>query len=301
MLESSPSVPLASVIICTYRRDDVLVQTVGHLLPQVAATGAELLVIDQLAEHPPAIQAALEQWASEGKIRYENLDRSGLTNARNVGAKLANGSLLLYFDDDIIPGADLIRGHVDAYADPRVGAVAGQVLNVGEGPVDSPGSFSHCKPIEEFTGLYGANFSVRRDVYFAMGGSDENLSSVHAYTEDQILAHRVRTAGYRIRYESGASVIHLVHSTGGCRIADETQPTDESEKSFSKLYWMFVANHLPVAERGRLFWDALRHGPLRRQNVEKPWRQPIAWIGFGRATVNAYRKARMGASGQDAV
>lgn len=291
MVEPTQTAPSASVIICTYRRDDVLVQTIEHVLPECESIGAELLVIDQLADHPDAVQSQLDRWANQRRIRYVNLSRSGLTHARNEGAKMALGPALIYFDDDILPARDVLRGHLNNYSNPKIAAVAGRVLDVGKTPVKMPGSFSHDEPVEGFRQLYGANFSIRREVYWAIGGSDENLG-VHSYTEDQILAHRLVSRGHLIRFDPAASVVHLLHPSGGCRVTDGSQPTDESEKSFSKLYWMFLADHIPWPSRRKLFWNALRHGPLRRQNVVKPWRQPKAWLGFGRATVNAYRKAR---------
>jgi GT2 family glycosyltransferase len=291
MGEANSSAPSISVIICTFRRDDVLVQTIEHLMPQCEAMGAELLVIDQLADHPVGVQRRLDAWHRADRIRYVNLTRSGLTHARNAGARMARAPVLVYFDDDILPARDTVQSHLRNYSDPSVAAVAGQVLDLGKSGSVSPGSFSHIEPVEQFNALYGGNFSIRRDVYWAIGGSDENLS-VHAYTEDTILAHRLANGGHRIRYDPAASVVHLLHPSGGCRLNDESQPTDESEKSFSKLYWMFVATHMPWTSRRRLLWEALRHGPLRRPNVMNPWRQPKAWLGFTRATVKAYRKAR---------
>jgi glycosyltransferase involved in cell wall biosynthesis len=281
----------ASVIVCTYRRDEVLVQTIEQLIPQCEREGFELLVVDQLARHPPAIARQLEDWSRAGRIRYFDLERSGLTHARNVGARHARGDVLIYLDDDIIPSERLLRAHVDNYRDPSIAAVAGQVLNVGAVAAHAPGSFHHDGRIAAFGALYGANFSVRRTAYDAVGGSDENLG-VHAYTEDQILARRLVGGGHAICYDPAASVVHLIHASGGCRITDESQPTSEADKSFSKLYWMFLSDGSGMRVRGRMLIDALRHGPLRRQNVVQPWRQPGAWLAFGASAVKAARKAR---------
>jgi GT2 family glycosyltransferase len=290
----SDHAPRASVVVCTYRRDEVLIDTLGHLIPQCEQARAELIVVDQLADHTAFVTDRLAQWAVAGSLRYLNLDQSGLTHARNVGAEVAASELLIFLDDDIIPSDRAIEHHIANYADEGIAAVAGQVLNVGEQAGHAPGCFNHDQRTDPFGQLYGANFSVRRGVYLSIGGSDENLA-VHAYTEDQILARRLTRAGHRICYDPAASVIHLMHQSGGCRITDETQPTAESEKSFSKLYWMFVADHLSWPERRGMLWAALRHGPLRRQNVVRPWRQPGAWLGFGVATAKAFLKARGGA------
>jgi GT2 family glycosyltransferase len=289
--------PRASVLVCTYRRDQVLVDTLRYLLPQCERAGAELIVVDQLADHPAHVRDQLASWADARRIRYMNLTQSGLTHARNVGAEHAGSDLLIFFDDDIVPSEDVVERHIANYGDPSVAAVAGQVLNVGAIPAYSPGSFSHSERIEAFDQLYGANFSLRRSVYRAIGGSDEQLK-IHAYTEDKILAQRLARGGHRICYDPGASVVHLMSPSGGCRITDDTQPTAESEKSFSTLYWMFLAREQSGRDRRRTLWSALRQGPLRRGNVVQPWRQPSAWIGFGVAMVKAFWKARGVAAGR---
>lgn len=281
----------ASVIICTYRRDQVLVDTVRALLPLVEAEGAELIVVDQLAGHTADVTRTLADWSGAGALRYVNLDRSGLTHARNVGARLAAAEVLIYFDDDIIPSATAISGHIMNYRDADVACVAGQVLNPGEPACNAPGTFAHHARLESFRLIYGANFSIRRTAYDAIGGSDENLG-VHAYTEDQVLSRRLVARGFRIRYDPVPSVVHLLYVNGGCRLSDTTQPTRERDKSFSKLYWLFLAGHLPLKARFTLLWEALRHGPLRRENLARPWRQPAAWLGFAGAILDARLKSR---------
>lgn len=280
---------LASVIVCTFRREQVLIDTLRRLV-EGNRGGHEILVIDQEPAHEASTRAALDGMVRDGHVRIVVLDKPGLTRARNVGAAEARHEILLFCDDDIIPGDDLIARHLACYADAGVAAVAGQVLENGETPGHRPGHYSHDGFVPAFHGLYGANFSIRRSVYRSIGGSDEQLG-VHAYTEDVILAHKLRQSGHRIVFEPRASVRHLKADRGGCRITDRAQPTAEWEKSYSKLYWMFLDPDQPRAARLGTLREALRQGPLRRQNVAAPWRQPLAWIGFAKAAWKARRSA----------
>jgi glycosyltransferase involved in cell wall biosynthesis len=281
----------ASVIICTYRRDKVLVETVNQVLAQ-ADSRAEVVIVDQKAQHDLSTHEYLQTKCNEGRIRYFNLEVAGLTHARNFGATQARGAVLLFCDDDVIPSPNWIREHIAMYEDQQVSAVAGQVLNVGEHARDAPGSFDHNQQILIFGTLHGANFSVRKSVYESIGGSDENLG-VHAYTEDSILAHRLQKGGHRISYCPSASVVHLMSSVGGCQINDCAQPTKEWEKPFSKLYWLHLNPPREMSQRLRVLWEAVRHGPLRKDAVIRFWRQPAAWSGF----VMSYWKARSAARG----
>jgi GT2 family glycosyltransferase len=247
-------------------------------------------VVDQLANHDRLTAAFLENHASHEHIRYFNCGRSGLTFARNFGAVHARAGILIYCDDDVIIKNGWARSHMEAFQDGDVAAVAGQVLHRGDQPSDERGTFQYRHEVPRFTKLYGANFSIRKSVYIAVGGSDENLG-VHAYTEDVILAKRLLERGHRIHYYPAASVIHLQSARGGCRISDQTQPTDEWEKAYSKLYWFYLSRPKSTTEYCARLWEAIRHGPLRRHTVVRFWRQPKAWHGFFLAMTKARRDA----------
>jgi GT2 family glycosyltransferase len=284
----------ASVIICTYRRDKVLVETVDQVLAQADAR-VEVVVVDQKAQHDSVTSEYLKAKSDKGLIRYFNLEQAGLTRARNFGAGQARGAVLLFCDDDVVPCPNWIREHIGMYEDQEVSAVAGQVLNVGQCARDAPGSFDHNQPLQAFGALHGANFSIRKSVYESIGGSDENLG-VHAYTEDCVLAHRLLKGDHRISYCPSASVLHLMSPVGGCRISDCTQQTKEWEKPYSILYWLHLNPPHEKSQWLRLLWVAARHGPLRKDALVRFWRQPAGWVGFAKSYSKARRAARGGGS-----
>src|SRR6516164_6806606 len=143
------SFPQASVIICTYRRDKVLMETIDQVLAQANGL-AEIVVVDQKAQHDTATREYLRTKFEEGLIRYFNLEEAGLTHARNFGAVHARGAVLLFCDDDVMLCPNWIREHLAMYEDQEVSAVAGQVLNPGRFARDAPGSFDHNQPIPTF-------------------------------------------------------------------------------------------------------------------------------------------------------
>ncbi|WP_013630457.1 glycosyltransferase family 2 protein [Rubinisphaera brasiliensis] len=280
----------ASVIICTYRRDDVLRQTLEYLLTQ-RTSSVEYIVVDQEACHDEDTAAFLQNASQDGRISYYNLDVAGLTRARNFGARVAQGRILLYFDDDIVPCDNLIAQHLLNFQDDNISSVAGQVLHINESAAHAPGTFRHNKRVSPFQSLYGANFSIRKDVYHEIGGADEHLG-IHAYTEDVLLAQHLCSLQKVIVYDPKASVQHLQHHVGGCRITDFTHRTHEEDRSHSKLYLYHKTRHRSDSQRQRIFWEALRHGPLRKHNVVRFWRQPYAWYAF----LKAFCKAKSDAS-----
>jgi GT2 family glycosyltransferase len=281
--------PLATAAVCTFRRDDPLRHTISQLIDQNDGS-YEILVIDQKADHDQTTASFLDDCAARGHIRYLKTDEAGLTRARNQAARESRSNLLLFCDDDVVLGPDWAKRHIAAYQDVGVAAVAGQVLHAGEVPTNKRGEFSYNLPLSSFTRLYGANFSIRKSAYNSVGGSDENLG-VHSYTEDVILAKKLISHGLQIRYDPTATVLHLQWPRGGCRIADDTQPTQEWEKSYSRLYWMFLSPPQTGREYLSRLWEAVRNGPVRRNMVVNFWKQPIAWHGFFKALIKAKRDA----------
>ena len=222
--------PRLSIIVPTLNRDEVLCQTLEGLLRQECPS-YEVLVVDQSDGHTAATLAFLE--AHRGRIRRVVSTERGLPRARNLGARHARGAVLLYCDDDVVPSSGLARAHLEAYHDPRVGMVAGRILLPGQ-PVDPSPNDARVLPngryVNNFSSTvpgyveaaHGCNFSCRREAFLAVGGFDERFTG-NAYWEDTDFSFRVRRAGYLIRYEPRALVLHLLFPTGGCRTRTKTE------------------------------------------------------------------------------
>lgn len=63
-------------------------------------------------------------------VRHVSLPGSSLTHARNTGAKLAKGDIVLYLDDDVILDRDYLKGLLKVYTDyPNTKGVQGFIVN----------------------------------------------------------------------------------------------------------------------------------------------------------------------------
>jgi GT2 family glycosyltransferase len=215
-----------SVVVPTYRRERVLCETLEGLLAQ-DHPALELLVVDQTPEHEPATRRFLE--ARRGRLRHLVVARPGLPHARNVGARAAQGEVVLFVDDDAPPlDRGLVAAHAACYASPLVGAVAGRLLEAlppnappGVARVNAFGrivsNFSGTAPGEVCTAK-GANMSFRRRVLEEVGAFDGRFAGT-SLLEETDCCYRVRALGYEIRYEPRAAVRHLRAPEGGCREA----------------------------------------------------------------------------------
>ena len=106
------TLPLISVIIPTYRREEALRDSLKDLLQQ-DYPNFEILVIDQTQTHEPETEKYLEKLAKEGQISWFRLNWASLPGARNYGVRRAKGEIVLFIDDDI----QLQQGYLNAHAD----------------------------------------------------------------------------------------------------------------------------------------------------------------------------------------
>jgi glycosyltransferase involved in cell wall biosynthesis len=282
--------PSISVVLPTFERERLLVDTIGAVLP-LLKEGDEILVIDQTPEHNAETEAALINWATRNEIRWFRKTRPSQGEAMNAAAWLASGEILLFLDDDILPSSTLLDAHRAAHAkDPAVPAVCGQVLQPwNEYPVPKARNFelgfdtAYAKSAEIIS-LIGANFSMRRSRFIELGGMDENYRGSN-YRNDAELAYRiVNQSKRRIAFVPEAGVRHLL-APGGNRAFGAKDTWGNIGGSIGDYY--FALRRLTLAAA---CWHCLRRllkEPVNRYTVRRPWLIPWLYIrevvAFGRA------------------
>ena len=286
-----------SVVIPTYGRNEVLVNTISALLAQ-PQRAAEILVIDQSAEHDEATQKQLERWNFAGEIRWIFQQPPSIPKAMNAGLLHARSELVLFLDDDIVPSDNLVGAHTSTHKENDVWAVVGQVLQPGQEPTSAT-SFPCSTGIDrdlqwpfnsatrrEIVNCMAGNLSVRRAQVLAAGGFDENFVGV-AYRFETEFARRIERQGGRILFEPTASIRHLRAGRGGTR-----------------SYGNHLASTSPVHSVGDYYF-ALRHGlssavvayimrrlfgsVITRHHLKRPWHIPSKMIGEFRGLLWAIR------------
>ncbi|MCG8351943.1 MAG: glycosyltransferase, partial [Chloroflexales bacterium] len=213
--------------------------------------------VDQTSAHEPKTTIQLNALIQAGAIRYFHLDQPSLPNARNFGTQQARGELVLFVDDDIIPGPNLIAAHAAAYNAPDIGGVAGRRTFPVEPMPPEPSTpvgviarnsthvsnFSATAPQHAVEWASGCNMSFRRRLIAEAGGFDTMFGGSATY-EDVDFCFRLRRYGYRIVFAPQAHLVHLQQVAGGC-----------GSRRRSPRFYYFV-NHNSL-----LF--ALRHLPWR--------------------------------------
>jgi glycosyltransferase involved in cell wall biosynthesis len=139
----------------------------------------------------------------------------GPAAARNLGARLATGDVLLFVDADVVVQASIMHRVVQAFrAHPAAAAVIG---SYDDAP--TAGNFLsqyknllhhyvHQQGAEEGFTFWGACGAIRRSVFLAVGGFDADTYR-QPCIEDIALGYTLRAAGYRIRLCKDLQVKHL--------------------------------------------------------------------------------------------
>lgn len=265
-----------SVIVCTYNRPDKLSNAVKSLCCQTLPSDKyEIVIVNNGGE----LNNTFKEYKNyDIKIIKEN--RKGLTYARNLGASVSNGKYLVYIDDDAVAEPVLLETIKNAFdSHSNAGIIGGQIVlktpepkpNIvleGKETLWSEYTVPYTKYREinkQYEFPFGANFSVRHNVFNAVGGFDENYGRVgdnYAGGEETVLCFKVLNCGRKIGIEPKAVVYHDV---------DEARYTREHIKETIKAgifttYRLYRDGYSPAA------WDknyALERIKIAEREIEK--------------------------------
>src|SRR5262245_5336108 len=105
----------ASVIVATRNRADFLTECLRRLADQRCQEQFEIIVIDNdSTDDTPKVIA---EWMQRNpKLRTFRETRIGLSAAKNAGARLARGRLLIFTDDDVLMESNWVEAYLNWFA-----------------------------------------------------------------------------------------------------------------------------------------------------------------------------------------
>lgn len=243
-----------SVIIPTLNRRDVVLRTVSVLAQQdFPASEFEIIVtvdgsVDGTAE-------ALRSLSLPCRLRVIEQENQGPSAARNAGYRAAQGTLLIFLDDDMFCDPKLIGAHVAAHH------IGDRVVGFGAlflSP-DSPHSLASECFVREIGAIHLAyqrcpstswkktdcvfsNSSISRENFGESGGFDEAFRK----REDLELGVRLFKAGLQPQYIGGAIAYQYYQKTDADLIREAA--------AFAEGDVMFLRKHPESLTEGQLSW-----------------------------------------------
>lgn len=204
-----------SVVIPTYNGASMLPVTLHALeFQSLASDRFEVIIVDDgSSDNTESVFADL---ALPRSFRYVRQQNKGAAAARNRGASLANGGVLLFLDSDVIADANLAQEHLEYQnAHDRTLVVGCTRAWLGyEGDVFyrvmGEELFAFDLGDQEtsigFQEVVSRNLSLRRDHFFDVGIFDESFP--RSGFEDTEFALRAASRGYRMVYNPKAAGDH---------------------------------------------------------------------------------------------
>lgn len=194
---------LVSVIIPAYNAAATLESCLEGCLRQRYEPTEIIVVDDGSSDDTPVIAERLG-------VRVIRQKNQGPAAARNHGARIAGGSLLVFTDADCIPGERWLENLVPVLNNGVV-AVGGGYENATDKSllsrmIHDEIALRHSRLSQNVDFLGSFNFAVRREVFEGIGGFDESFR--HASGEDNDLSYRLTTNGGRFAFRHDAAVAH---------------------------------------------------------------------------------------------
>lgn len=150
--------------------------------------------------------AGLEDLSNKDGVRLVSVDRKNAYAARNMGAQIAKGELILFTDSDCVVDREWAKRVVVSFKDDTIAAVFGKVLAYKpQTPLEVFGNrYVFNRAQRPFEYIIGGNCAIRRSMFKKLGGFDERFNS----GADIDFSIRLRQCGFRIQYEPRAIVYH---------------------------------------------------------------------------------------------
>ena len=221
--------PDISVIICTYNRQQYLVEAMQSLVEQdFDKNRFEVIVVNNNSKDDT--EKVCRQFIArhpECQLHYYNEAEQGSSAARNNGARNAKGSLLIFMDDDAIAEKDFLKNTWQFHlANPGIHGFGGRII-----PRYIPaepewmshyvsalvGNFDYAPVITEFKpNKYPleSNMAITKKAFDEIGGFNIALPGVMGNLriggEGKDLYFRLKEKGQKIFYVPGLVVHHVV-------------------------------------------------------------------------------------------
>ncbi|MCF4126843.1 glycosyltransferase family 2 protein [Methylobacterium sp. SyP6R] len=249
-----PTPPLASLIIPTRDRVELLQACIESIRAQTDWPALEIIVCDNDSRHPRTL-AYFRRLEGEGVRVLPCPGPFNFAAMNNRAADEARGGLLVFVNNDVVAHRpDWLRRMAEEALRPEIGAVGAKLLDVRERiqhcgivlgtgglvthahrhfPGTAPGYLASLRATHRVSAVTAACLAVEADKFRAVAGFDETTFAVDFNDVDLCL--RLEAAGYRTLVVPGAVLYH--HEAASRRWNPEARSRHEAEVAALRARW----------------------------------------------------------------
>ena len=224
--------PLFSIIIVSFNKPKVLIDTINSIQNAIKTVSFELVVVDNASSENNVI--LINKYFPSVNLVL-NDKNGGFANGCNIGAKNSVGKFLIFINSDILINEDPIPEMLNIfYSDKVTGIVGCQLLNPDGSKQPSDFRFPNLFfRLIQLSGLKkfilkilpkvksreekhyetdyvsGAFLMIEKDIFFKIGCFDEKYFMYH---EDADICYKVKALGKKVYLYNSSGVIHLAQN-----------------------------------------------------------------------------------------
>jgi glycosyltransferase involved in cell wall biosynthesis len=175
-MSSATNHPLVSIIVPTYNEERDIARTLEALAAQ-AYRSLEVIIVDASQDRTPEIVCSYADRIPNLRLVKQG-NKPGVSAARNIGLREAQGEIVVILNADVFPGPDFVErviSHYENGADYLV--IYSQVVNVEHlypRYIQAQHVYNHHLTSE--TANWTEGFSCRREAALAVGGFREDFA-----------------------------------------------------------------------------------------------------------------------------
>ncbi len=202
---------MMSVIIPSYNSEKTINNCLEALQSQTFKD-IEIIVIDDGSNDGTA--SIIKSFKN---VKFFKKSHKGPASARNFGAKMAKGKILLFTDSDCEPDKNWVAEMAAPFSDKTVAGVSGTyrtrqkelIARFAQYEIEERHQNMAESESIDFIGTFSAGY--RKDIFVKFGGFDESFST--SAGEDPELSFRLAEKGYKMVFTPNAFVYHTHPNT----------------------------------------------------------------------------------------
>ena len=298
-----------SVVIPTYNRGEILLNTIDILLNQDQLAD-EIFIVDQTYyDEGNNVAIELAQLHESNKITWIQLDKPSIPHAMNVGLHKAKSNYVLFLDDDVLFTPSFIAQHKLSQKQSNYHAYVGQILQPWQAEISLDGYLSksgfladldfpfHSNRDTEVRNCMAGNLCVNRQSAIDVGGFDQQFSGAAYRFETEFCRRMVLHKKQPFLFSANATLNHLKFESGGTRKHAKNHLTSLSAAHSVGDYYFALCQFKQFGQPRETLVYILKRlfgSVIAKFYLKKPWWIPVRLIAEFLGLVSGLRKALIG-------